>query len=191
MIKINLLPIRAARKKETAKQQVIIFVLSVLGVVVIALAIYFLINLKIVSTKNEISRSESEIQELKAKIGKINDLKKLQQEVRKKLDVLILLRKGKVGPVNRLLTLSDSAPDKLWLTKYAENGNDVSISGVAFNEELIAVYMRNLEASPDYETVELIVSEQMDMKGIKVKKFELKLRLEVPKISEPSKSVKK
>jgi type IV pilus assembly protein PilN len=191
MIKINLLPIRAARKKETAKQQVIIFVFSVLGVVIIALAIYFMINMKIVSTKNEISRSESEIQELKAKIGKINDLKKLQQEVRKKLDVLILLRKGKVGPVHRLLTLSDSAPDKLWLTKYAENGNDVSISGVAFNEELLAEYMRNLEASPDYETVELIVSEQMDMKGIKVKKFDIKLRLEAPKISEPSKSVKK
>jgi type IV pilus assembly protein PilN len=191
MIKINLLPVRAARKKETAKQQIVIFILSVLSVVVVALAIYFLINLKIMSTKNEISRSESEIQELKAKIGKINDLKKLQQEVRKKLDVLALLRKGKVGPVHRLLTLSDSAPDNLWLTKYAENGNDVSISGVAFNEELIAACMRNLEASPDYETVELIVSEQMDMKGIKVKKFDLKFRLEAPNISEPSKSVKK
>src|SRR6266540_5695895 len=102
MIKINLLPIRAARKKETARQQVIILFASILSVVVIDCAIYFYIGLKIQSTKTEITRSENEIQELKLKIGKINNLKNLKQEVQKKLDVLILLRKGKVGPVNRL-----------------------------------------------------------------------------------------
>jgi type IV pilus assembly protein PilN len=190
MIKINLLPIRAARKKETAKQQIIIYLLSILGVVVLALLMFFFIGLKIQSTKTEIDRTENQIKELKAKIGKINNLKKLQMEVQKKLDVLNLLRKGKVGPVHRLLTLSEAAPDKLWLTKYAENGSDVSISGVAFNEELIAAYMKNLEASPDYENVELIVSEQMEMKGIKVKKFDLKLRLETGKPPEPAKPVK-
>lgn len=190
MIKINLLPIRAARKKETARQQLVILFVSILSVVVIACAIYFYIGLKIQSTKTEITRSENEIQLLKLKIGKINNLKNLKQEVQKKLDVLILLRKGKVGPVNRLLTLSESVPDKLWLTRYAESGTDVSISGIAFNEELIASYMKNLEASPDFEGIELIVSEQMDMKGIKVKKFDLKLRLKTPKTSEPVKSTK-
>jgi len=188
MIKINLLPISAARKKETARQQVIILFASILGVLLIACAVYFYIGLKIQSTKTEITRSENEIQELKLKIGKINNLKNLKQEVQKKLDVLILLRKGKVGPVNRLLTLSEAAPDKLWLTRYAENGSDVSISGVALNEELIAAYMKNLEASPDFEGIELIVSEQMDMQGIKVKKFDLKLQLQAPKTSEPVKS---
>jgi type IV pilus assembly protein PilN len=181
MIRINLLPIRAARKKETARQQVIILFASILSVVVIACAIYFYIGLKIQTTKTEITKSENEIQELKLKIGKINNLKNLKMEVQKKLDVLILLRKGKVGPVNRLLTLSESTPEKLWLTRYAETGSDISISGVAFNEELIAAYMKNLEASSDFEGVELIVSEQMEMKGMKVKKFDLKLQLEAPK----------
>ena len=190
MIRINLLPIRAARKKETARQQIIILIISILSVVVIASAVYFYIGLKIQSTKTEITNSENEIQQLKLKIGKINNLKNLKQEVQKKLDVLILLRKGKVGPVNRMLTLSEAAPDKLWLTKYAENGTDVSISGIAFNEDLIAAYMKNLEASADFEGVELIVSEQMDMKGLKVKKFDLKLRLEIPKTSEPVKPTK-
>jgi type IV pilus assembly protein PilN len=62
MIKINLLPIRASRKKETAKQQVIIFIISIIGVGLLALAIYFFIFLKIQSTKTEISRAETEIQ---------------------------------------------------------------------------------------------------------------------------------
>ncbi len=191
MIKINLLPMRATRKKETLKQQQIVFLLSVFAVIVVALALYFFLQVKIGSSKEEIARSESEIQELKAKIGKINDLKKLKDEVKKKLDVLALLRKGKVGPVHRLMTLSDSSPDKLWLTKYAENGSDVSISGVAYSEDLIALFMRNLEASSDYENIELIVSEQAEMAGIKVKKFELKLKLEGPKVDQQSQKTNK
>ncbi len=178
MIKINLLPIRASRKKETAKQQITVFVVSIIAVGLAALAVYSLFSLQIQSTKNEISRAETEIQVLRAKIGKINNLKMLQKEVRKKLDILVSLRKGKVGPVQRLAILTDSAPDKLWLTKYSESGSSVIITGVAFNEDLIAEYMRNLEASTGYEAVELIVSEQAEMTGIKLKKFELKMQLE-------------
>ena len=182
MIKINLLPVRAARKKETLKQQQMVFLLSVVAVVAIVLGVYFFVQMKIGSTKEEITRSESEIQELKEKIGKINNLKKLKEEVKKKLDVLASLRKGKVGPVQRLMILSDLTPDRLWLTKYAENGNDVSIAGVAYNEDLIATFMRDLEISADFENVELIVSEQTEMGGVKVKKFEFKAKLESPKL---------
>ena len=181
MIKINLLPVRAARKKETLRQQQAVFLLSVLAVVAVGLGLYFFLQLKIGSTKEEITKSEAEIQELKSKIGKINDLKKLKDEVKKKLDVLDMLRKGKLGPVSRLMTLSDSTPDKLWLTKYAENGTSVSIAGVAHSEDLIASFMRGIEASPNYENVELIVSEQTEIAGTKVKKFELKMNLETPK----------
>jgi type IV pilus assembly protein PilN len=181
MIRINLLPVRAAKKKETLRQQQAVFLLSVLAVAAVGLALYFFLQLKIGSTKDEITKSEAEIQALKAKIGKINELKKLKDEVKKKLNVLDMLRKGKVGPVHRLMTLSDSTPDKLWLTRYAENGSSVSIAGVAYNEDLIASFMRNLEASPDYQNVELVVSEQTEMSGTKVKKFELKMNLEPPK----------
>ncbi len=178
MIKINLLPVRAARKKETLNQQLAIFVISALAVVAGSLVIFFFLQLKISSTKEEIARSESEIQELKIKIGKINDLKKLKEQVKKKLDVLDMLRKAKTGPVNRLLTLSSSTPDKLWLTKYSEKDTDASLSGISFNEDLIASFMRNLDSSPDFDNVELVVSEQTDLNGIKVKKFDLKLKLQ-------------
>ncbi len=181
MIKINLLPVRAARKKETLYQQLIIFLFSLLAVAAVSLTIFFFLQVKISSTKGEISRSESEIQELKAKIGKINNLKKLKDQVNKKLDVLDQLRKGKIGPVNRLMTLSNSTPDKLWLTKYNEKGADVNLSGIAYNEDIIASFMRNLEASSDYENIELIVSEQSVLSGIKVKKFELRFKVKSPK----------
>jgi type IV pilus assembly protein PilN len=128
---------------------------------------------KISAAKEEISKSEDEIRRLKEKIGEINNLKKLQAEVQKKLDILNQLRQNKTGPSKRLAKLSDAVPEKTWLTRYAENGNDISLAGVAFNEELIAEFMRNLQASGEFTNVELLVSEQTEIGGMKAKRFEL------------------
>jgi type IV pilus assembly protein PilN len=173
MIKINLLPVRAAKKKESARQQISISILTVIAVLVIALGIYSVTLAKISTAKEEINKSEEEIKQQKVKIGEIDNLKKFQAEVKSKLDVLNQLRHDKTGPANRLAKLSDAVPDKLWLTKYAENGGNVSLAGVAFNEELIAAFMRNLQASNAFTNVELLVSEQMELGGMKAKKFEI------------------
>jgi len=173
MIKINLLPLRASKKKETIRQQVSILVLSVIGVLVIGLSVYALLLNKINTTKAQIASSETELQSLKAKIGAIDNIKKLQEDVKKKLDVLNKLRREKSGPASRLAALSDAVPEKLWLTRYAESGGNVSVSGVAVNEELIALFMRNLQASGAFANVDLQVSEQTDLSGMKAKRFDL------------------
>jgi type IV pilus assembly protein PilN len=178
MIKINLLPVRAAKRKEAARQHVIILIGSLIIVVLIAFSVFSYLLVKISATKDEIDRSEQELVELKAKIGKINDLEKLKAEVNKKLDVLEQLRKGRTGPAKRLLTLGQATPEKLWLTDYDEKDMNATLSGVAFNEELIATLMKNLEASPEFSNVELVVSEQVEMASMKLKKFQLRFNIE-------------
>lgn len=188
MIRINLLPVRAAKKKETVRQQTTIALVSVVGVLLIFVALYSVTLGKISSSKNEIVSAEGEIEQLKKKIGEIDNIKKLQAEVKKKLDVLALLRKEKTGPAIRLATLSDVVPEKLWLTKYAEGaGGTVSISGFAFSEELIADFMRRLQASQDYTNVELLVSEQAEVSGVKLKRFDITCTLKGLKKEEPPK----
>lgn len=174
MIRINLLPVRAAKKKETARQQTAIALISI-GVVLLIFGIVYAVTLgKITAAKNEISSRENEIQQLKKKIGEIDNIKKLQAEVKKKLDVLAQLRKEKTGPAMRLATLSDAVPEKLWLMKYSEGaGGTVSVSGIAFSEELIADFMRRLQASADFTNVELQVSEQTEVSGVKLKRFDI------------------
>jgi type IV pilus assembly protein PilN len=173
MIRINLLPARAAKKKETARQQLSILTLTVIGVAVIVLAVYSVTLAKVSTAKDNLSSSEQELQRLKAKIGEIDNIKKLQEEVKKKLDVLNRLRKEKAGPANRLARLSDAVPEKVWLTRYTESDEKVAISGLAFNEDLIAEFIRNLLASKEFGDVELLVSEQMEAGGIKAKRFDL------------------
>jgi type IV pilus assembly protein PilN len=177
MIRINLLPLRASRKKETIRQQVSILVLSMIGVLMVGLCLYFLLLAKINTATAQIESSENEIRSLKAKIGAIDNIKKLQAEVKKKLDVLSQLRKDKTGPASRLAALSDAVPEKLWLNKYVENGTGVGISGVALNEELIALFLRNLQNSGSFSNVELQVSEQTSYGNETAKRFDISMQL--------------
>lgn len=173
MIRINLLPVRASKKKETIRQQVSVAALSVVGVLAIGLGLYAMTLAKISSTKEKIASSEQELTALKAKIGTIDNIRKLQAEVKKKLDVLNQLRKEKSGPASRLAALSDSVPEQLWLVRYVETGPNVSISGFALNEDLIAQFMNNLQMNPAFGNVELQVSEQTEIAGVKAKRFEV------------------
>jgi type IV pilus assembly protein PilN len=189
MIKINLLPYRVSKKKETAQQQLIMFAAILVGVLISMGAIYIITAGKINTTNSEITRSENELADLKKKIGEIDNLKKLQADVQKKLDILNQLRKEKTGPAIRLARLSDMVPEKMWLTKYQESGASVSISGLAYSEELIAEFMRSIQASNEFASVELQVSEQQEVSGIKLKRFDIACALKVLKKEEPSKDL--
>lgn len=178
MIKINLLPVRAAKKKETAIQQLALAGVVIVSIAIIVTALYAVKRAQVTAAKADIASAKSKISELKAKIGKLEELKTLKEQVIKKLEVLSQLRKNKTGPAKRLSSLSDSTPDKLWLTGYNESGDIVKLSGIAFSEELIAQFMRALEASNDFMAVELVVSEQTVVAGTKLKKFSLSLKLE-------------
>jgi len=187
MIKINLLPYRVSKKKETAQQQLMIFAVIIAGALIAMGAIYIITAGKINTTKSEITRSENELADLKKKIGEIDNLKKLQAEVQKKLDILNQLRKGKTGPAIRLARLSDIVPEKMWLTRYQESGTSVSISGLTYSEDLIAEFMRSIQSSNEFSNVELQVSEQQEVGGIKLKKFDISFGLKVEKKEDPPK----
>jgi type IV pilus assembly protein PilN len=185
MIRINLLPVRAIKKKETAKQQISILILSLIVLLAIAAGAFVYLQTKIMSTKKGIESSEKELKDLKTKIGEIDNIKKLQDEVQKKLNILNQLRKDKSGPATRLAKLSEATPDKLWLTKYAENGLKVSLGGVAYNEDLIAEYMRNLLATGHFGNVELVESAQLEIGGVKAKRFEITCNIKTGRPDEP------
>jgi len=187
MIKINLLPYRVSKKKETATQQLVIMG-TILVISLVAVGVVYAVTLSKISTaKAEIGRSEEELATLKKKIGEIDNLKKLQAEVQKKLDILNQLRKEKTGPAIRLARMSDIVSERMWLTRYVESGTTVSISGLAYSEDLIADFMNKIQGSPEFTNVELQVSEQQEVSGVKLKKFDITCALNVPKKEEPTK----
>jgi type IV pilus assembly protein PilN len=61
----------------------------------------------------------------------------------------------------------------LWLTRLQLGSNQANISGIGVNEETVALFMKNLEASDFFEGVELKVTKQIVQDNIKFQQFDL------------------
>jgi type IV pilus assembly protein PilN len=186
MIRINLLPVKAAQKKEMLRGQLIIVLLSVVIVLIGCGGVYAALQSRINSEKKKIDRIQTDISQLRRKIGEVSHFKKLQAELQGKLDVLDKLKEGKNGPVHLLDELSQSIPEKVWLDSFKESGGSVSVSGLGFSEESVAKFMQDLEASPYFQNVELKVIEQTSQGRLKLQKFQVSCRVQEP----PKKSSK-
>jgi type IV pilus assembly protein PilN len=180
MIRINLLPVRAAQKKERVRSQISVLVLCLVFVFAACGAEYFRMATKIDDKKAEVQAVEAEIKQLQKKIGEVSRYKKLQADLKKKLDILQVLKEDRSGPVHLLNELSLALPEKLWVVDYSVSGNQVTIKGVCFSEKIVADFMRNLEASPYYRGVELGVTEQSTVNDVKLQKFTLTCQTEKP-----------
>jgi type IV pilus assembly protein PilN len=177
MIRINLLPFRAARKRENIRQQISVYI----GTVLLALSVIGFLSIQKISQvsdkkaeeeslKSEIVSYQKEIEELKA-------VEKKTKEVNLKLDVIKELEKGKTGPVLLLADVADSVPKgKLWLRSYSEKKGSLSLVGTAMDNETVALFMSNLEKTQQITTVDLESAEQRDIAqySLKVSDFVLK-----------------
>ncbi|MFK5927216.1 MAG: PilN domain-containing protein [Desulfuromusa sp.] len=180
MIRINLLPVRAAQKKEKLRSQLSIFFLCLILVCIACGFLYVQKMTAINSVKDNIAAINQKNNELKKKIGQVKDFEKKKADLEKKLAILQTLKDGKSGPVHLLDELSAALPEKLWLTKFTEKAGRINLAGVADNENTVAVFMKNLETSPYYKNIELSVTEQTKAGDRKMQKFTLNCSVEAP-----------
>ena len=181
MIRINLLPVRAAQKKARLHGQLAVAGLATILTVVLCVVVYSSMALRISSEKKDIANIQTEINSLREKIGEVATIKQLQKEYQAKLDVLSELKERKTGPVRLLDGLSRSLPEKLWLEDFKEAGGSIAIKGIGLNEATVARFLKDLEVSPYFQGVELKVTEQQIQKtGLKLQKFELTCNVERP-----------
>lgn len=180
MIHINLLPVRAAQKKEKLRSQlvVVLFALALTGGV--CGLVYASLLMKVESVKNEIASKEQQIQSLKKALGEVAEFKRKKAEFAEKLETLAQLKEGKSGPVHLLDELCKILPEKIWLTSFRETGGSIAIDGMSINEDEIALFLKQLEGSPYYRSVELQVIEQSVQGGVKVHSFSVVANAEAP-----------
>ncbi|ALC16915.1 type IV pilus assembly protein PilN [Desulfuromonas soudanensis] len=180
MIRINLLPVRAAQKKEQLRGQIAIAVFATVLAFAAFGAFYVMLGQKVRDEEASIAAKNAEINRLKTAIGEVAQFKKLQEELRGKLAVLDKLKEGKSGPVHLLDELSRILPEKVWLTSFKEMSGSITINGVGLNEESVAQFLRDLESSPYYVGVDLQVIEQTKQGEVNLQKFEIICNVETP-----------
>jgi type IV pilus assembly protein PilN len=145
MIRINLLPVRAVKKREMGRQ-VLVLGAGVLVLTLVLNAVWYLDRNSTYNRNQErIVATRARIAELEKVIGEVNNINKRKREVEEKLKVLDELRKGRSGPVRLLDALSTATPKKVWLKDFDEKSNSVKLEGTAVSHDDVAEFMRALQ----------------------------------------------
>ena len=156
MIRINLLPFRAARKKENIRRQVSIFMLSLAFLLIIFFYYNYSLGNKVDSLNANIKHTKTEL----AKYNKINDeiaqIKKKLNNLKKKVAVMKTLEANRFEPT-RLLDIMTQVvvPKRMWFTQPGIQGRKVKINGIALDNKTVADFMVRLEDCGLFKEVDL------------------------------------
>jgi type IV pilus assembly protein PilN len=156
MIRINLLPFRAARKKENIRRQVSIFLLSLAFMLIILFYFNFSLSSKIGNLNTKIKETQTELEKY-AKINKeIEEIKKKLDNLKKKMAVMDTLEANRFAPIRLMDTMTQVVvPKRMWFTNMQSKGEKVSITGVALDNTTVADFMIRLENSGLFNEVDL------------------------------------
>ena len=178
MIRINLLPFRAARKKENIRRQLSIFLLSVVLVVIVAFWFNWLLSSKIEKLDKQIKDTRAQVEKYNKINKEIAEIKKKLDILNRKIDVIQSLDLTRKAPVELLDDMSKLIVDKqMWLTELTEKSDGVTIVGIALDNPTIAEYMTRIETSKKYVDVKLMaINQDNSIKGLELKRFEIKFK---------------
>jgi type IV pilus assembly protein PilN len=174
MIRINLLALHKL-KKEKDRHGLFKRLILGLGIFIVIFFIgYWKLWTQVQTLKEEKRILVKQTQASAALEKEIIKLKEMKETSQKRLSLLQNLEKDRHGPVRLMEVLSNVLPkDQLWLTSIKENGPEIRIEGISFSNEILAEYMKHLEASSLIKQVDLIQSTQSLYNNLKVKQFTL------------------
>lgn len=165
MIRINLLPVRQTRKRETVQQQLLAFA-GVLIATIIGCIVWTAYNSSVANDKKEqIAERRKELAQLDKIIGEVNEFTNKKKELEEKLQIIDQLKKGKTGPVRALDDLATEIPNRVWLTKLDEKGGSLTLEGVAIDHEDVSAFMKALQKSKYYRNIVLGYSKKATLQG--------------------------
>jgi len=185
MIRINLLPVRAARRRENIRRQVSVFLLSVFLVFAVMVYVTIYLGRNISDLNAKIEDAQGELTKLQAISKQVNEIKNKLNKLEAKTNIIGMLEADRAGPVRIMDALTSLVvAEKMWLTSLTETGEKMDLAGVAMDNKTIADFMTRLEKSPYFKVVDLISSKQIKLqKDKKFKQFTITCRLSsrVPK----------
>jgi len=180
MIRINLLPVRTSRRLEAVKQELILGGVGI-GLLVVICAVVFMFQS---ARANDLRRTNSRLQEdldnLRLIVARVDEVEKINEELRRKLSVIGNLQASKTGPVHILDELSAATPEKLYLLDLKQEGAKIDLTGNAASNEVISQFLINLEKTAWFEDVYLISIDQLKLNEYDLKHFEVSARIVVP-----------
>lgn len=176
MIQINLLPVKAKKKRESAKQLFSLYLLCIVLAALIMGYLWYSKNNEIATLEKRLVQLQEEAKQYAKYDAMLQEMTKKKESIEKKKNVIFDLQKDRDAIVRIMALLSvQIPPEKLWFERLSQSGNSISLDGVALSNEAIVEFMRNLESSPYIQkgSVNLTHSRQTTMSNKKLREFQV------------------
>ena len=133
MIRINLLPFRADRRKENIRKQISIFFLGIILTTLIMLAYSIILGNKIEKLDVKLAKAKEDLKIYEQKAKEVDEMIKQLELLKMKMDVISNLEKNRKMPLEILDEMSGSIiQNRMWLTEMTAGGT-VELKGFAMD----------------------------------------------------------
>jgi Tfp pilus assembly protein PilO len=190
MIRVNLLPHRAEKRKARQLQFIVLSVISmVLGGVIVGF-VHVAISTQISYQERRNTFLKQEITLLDKQIEEIKKLREQTQALLARKTVVENLQSTRSDVVHLLDQMLRILPDGVYLKSLKQSGYKISIVGYAQSSARVSTLMRSIEDSPWLDSPILIEVHATSVAGTRLSEFSLNFNLtkqEIP-VAAPAKS---
>lgn len=180
MIRINLLPVREARRKADVRSQLLMIAASAALSLVLAAGVHQLLRSQIADARQRIGALNQQLAQFKPQQEQVDAFKAKKADIEQKLAVIERLERSRSGPVHILDELASRTPERVWLTLLSANDGQIELKGMSLDNELVALFLTALNDSPYFTGVELKETELQLVDSLKLNTFRIVARLESP-----------
>jgi type IV pilus assembly protein PilN len=202
VIRINLLPIRKAKRQGAGQRQFLIMGLALLGAVGLVVFFHLDATNELENVQRENTILQADVAKLKQELGDYEKVRAQREELLKQRKTIQSLEAGRTGPVYLLRELSEIlSPGKgptfdrvtyeetlrrdpnagfsnwetkrAWLDSYTEERQKVRIRGSAKSNEDVAEFLKRLNSSVFFKDVNLDATAQASKGAVKYVNFGL------------------
>jgi type IV pilus assembly protein PilN len=127
---------------------------------------------KMDSLRTEVAAAKEESQKLAPQIARIKQLQREREQLDQRLDAITILDQERYFRVHLLSEISRTIPQNTWLTKVTETGpGQLEVQGITFSNFIVADFLRDLNTSEHYRTVDLVGIQRGRIKDFEVLEF--------------------
>lgn len=177
MIRINLLPHRELRRKARQQQFVILAGVTFAVGLFIVWGMYAHIDGEIEHQNGRNQYLQNQITILDKQIEEVKRIKEQKQELIARQGVVEALQFDRSKIVNVLDQVARLMPDGVYLKSLKQTEQHIHLSGYAQSNAWVSTLMRNLDASPWFESPLLIEIKAATINNSRSNEFDLNVRL--------------
>ena len=179
MIRVNLLPHRQIKREARQREFGLMAGFVAVSAAVIIFMGWTFINSRIDSQTERNSRLDEAIIKLDKEIADIKDLKDQISAMLERKQVVENLQTNRSQAVVVLDEISRQLPEGMYLKSIKQQGNVISIEGVADTNARVATLVRNFSASQWLESPNLVEIKSVIVNKLKQNAFTLTVKLKV------------